>query len=167
LFAGEITDSKADPELMNILQRLLYGEIFYVGDPDDKTRELITITLLTSDQTLPQLKGFTSTAMNIGITPVEIRETIYQTAPFIGFTKVLTAVEVINGVFKSRGISLLLEKKGTVGDNRRFEKGSAPQYPLYGDKMKVDMKDLPDCLGEAIPRIPTESRFGDFYTRRG
>lgn len=167
LFAAEITASKTDPELMNILQRLIFGEIFYVGNLDDKTRELITITILTTNQTLPQLKAHTNVALNIGLTPVEIRETIYQTAPFIGFPKVLNAADVINEVFTGRGIDLPLENQGTVEDNQRFEKGREIQIPLYGDKMKENMKDLPGGLGEAIPRILTESCFGDFYTRGG
>ena len=41
------------------------------------------------------------------------------------------------------------------------------QYPLYGDGMKQNMKDLPGEFAEAIPRILTESCFGDFYTRGG
>lgn len=167
LFASQITASKTDPELMTILQRLIFGELFYIGNLDDKTRELITITALTTNQTLPQLKAHTGAALNIGITPVEIRETIYQTAQFIGFPKVLNAVEVINEVFKGKGIELPLENKGTIEDDQRFEKGKELQYPLYGDKMKENMKDLPGELGEAIPRILTESCFGDFYTRGG
>jgi 4-carboxymuconolactone decarboxylase len=114
LFAAQIIESKTDPELMNILQRFIFGEVFYTGNLDDKTRELITITVLTTNQTLPQLKAHTNAALNIGITPIEIREVVYQTAPFIGFPKVLNALDTINSVFKSRGIPLPLENKATV-----------------------------------------------------
>jgi len=41
------------------------------------------------------------------------------------------------------------------------------QFPLYGDDMKQYMSDLPKEFAEAIPRILTESLFGDFYTREG
>ena len=167
LFGTQITASKTDPELMNILQRFIFGEVFYIGNLDDKTRELITITVLTTNQTLPQLKVHTNAALNIGVTPLEIREVVYQTAPFIGFPKVLNALDTINKVFESRNIKLPLENKGTVTDDQRLEKGKEMQFPLYGDKMKESMKDLPGGLGEAIPRMLTESCFGDFYTRGG
>jgi len=167
LFASQITESKTDPELMTILQRLIFGEVFYIGNLDDKTRELITITVLSTEQTLPQLKAHTSAALNIGLSPIEIREAIYQTAPFIGFPKVLNAVAVINEVFESRGIKLPLENKGTVGENNRFEKGKEQQFPIYGDGFKENMKDLPGELAEAIPTLLTEFCFGDFYTRDG
>jgi 4-carboxymuconolactone decarboxylase len=167
LFGQQILASKTDPELMRILEPLIFGEIFYIGNLDDKSRELITITALTTDQTLPQLKAHTNAALNIGVSPIEIREVVYQCAPFIGFPKVLNALDTINSVFTSRGIKLPLENKGTVQEHERFEKGKEKQYPLYGDGMKKNMKDLPGGLGEAIPRILTETCFGDFYTRDG
>ncbi len=167
LFATDITESKTDPELMTILQRMIFGEVFFIGNLDDKTRELITITVLTTNQTLPQLQAHTLAALNIGVTPIEIREVIYQCAPFIGYPKVLNAVETINKVFESRGIKLPLQKQGTVKEEDRFEKGKEKQAPLYGDKMKEYMADLPDALGIQIPTLLTESCFGDFYTRDG
>jgi len=167
LFGASTVLSATDPELMTILQRFIFGEVFYTGNLDDKTRELITITVLTTDQTLPQLKVHTNAALNIGVKPIEIREIIYQLAPFIGYPKVLNALDTINSVFGGRGIRLPLQNETTIEDSQRFEKGAALQYPLYGDGMKQNMKDLPGGLGEAIPEILTESCFGDFYTRGG
>lgn len=46
-----------DPEFMRILQRFIFGEVSYEGSLDDKLRELITVTVLTVNQTLPQLKA--------------------------------------------------------------------------------------------------------------
>ena len=52
---------------MNILQRFIFGEVFYIGNLDDKTRELITITVLATNETLPQLKAHTNAALNIRV----------------------------------------------------------------------------------------------------
>lgn len=167
LFRAQSVAETSDPELMAILERLIFGEVFFIGNLDDKTRELITITVLTTNQTLPQLKSHTNAALNIGVTPIEIRETVYQMAPFIGFPRVLNAMEVVNEVFKSRGIKLPLENKGTVEEDERFEKGKEKQFPLYGEQMKQYMTDLPAEFASAIPTMLTESLFGDFYTRDG
>ncbi|MFZ5976986.1 MAG: carboxymuconolactone decarboxylase family protein [Bacteroidota bacterium] len=156
-----------DPELMNILQRFIFGEVFYIGNLSDTTRELITITALATNQTLPQLKAHTNAALNIGVKPIEIREIIYQLAPFIGYPKVLNALDTINSVFKDRGIKLPLENEATIADSERFNKGKEIQTPIYGEGMKQNMKDLPGEFAEAVPRILTESCFGDFYTRNG
>ena len=156
-----------DPELMNILQRFIFGEVFFIGNLSDTTRELITITALATNQTLPQLRAHTNAALNIGVKPIEIREVIYSLAPFIGYPKVLNALDTVNSVFKGRGIKLPLENQATVADNERFNKGKEIQTPLYGEGMKQNMKDLPGEFADAVPRILTESCFGDFYTRNG
>jgi len=122
---------------------------------------------LATNQTLPQLKAHTNAALNIGVTPIEIREVVYQTAPFIGFPKVLNALNTINEVFESRNIQLPLEKKGTIAESERLEKGNEQQYPLYGNAMKQNMQDLPGEFAEVIPKILTGLCFGDFYTRDG
>jgi 4-carboxymuconolactone decarboxylase len=159
--------SSDDPELMTILQRFIFGEVFYIGNLSDTTRELITITALATNQTLPQLKAHTNAALNIGVKPIEIREIIYQLAPFIGYPKVLNALDTVNSVFKSRGIKLPLQNEATIADSERFDKGKEIQTPIYGEGMKQNMKDLPGEFAEAIPGILTESCFGDFYTRSG
>ncbi len=159
--------SSDDPELMTILQRFIFGEVFYIGNLSDTTRELITITALATNQTFPQLRAHSNAALNIGVKPIEIREIIYQLAPFIGYPKVLNALDTINSVFKDRGIKLPLENEATITDSERFDKGKSIQTPIYGEGMKQNMKDLPSEFAEAIPRILTETCFGDFYTRSG
>jgi 4-carboxymuconolactone decarboxylase len=128
LFGAPAVMSATDPELMTILQRFIFGEVFYIGNLNDKTRELITITALTTNQTLPQLKVHANAALNIGVRPIEIREIVYQLAPFIGYPKVLNALDTINSVFKSRNIKLPLENQTTIADTQRFEKGKEIQY---------------------------------------
>jgi 4-carboxymuconolactone decarboxylase len=102
-----------DPELMEILRRFIFGDVFDTGVLDDQTRELITVTVLASLQTLPQLKSHTAAALNVGVQPIEIREAIYQLAPFIGFPRTLNAVATINDVFRAQGIQLPLPVQGT------------------------------------------------------
>lgn len=103
LFGGEaLTGKGTDPEFMSILQKFIFGEVFAVGELDYKTRELITCTVLTTMQTLPQLKSHAEAALNVGVTPVELREAVYQCAPFIGFPRTLNAIGIINEVFREK-----------------------------------------------------------------
>jgi len=98
---------------------------------------------------------------------VEIREAIYQLAPFIGFPRTGNAVATIDEVFRDRGIPLPLPAQGTVPDADRYDKGLAVQAPLYGDEIKDDLADLPGPFNEVVPRFLTEFCFGDFYSRSG
>lgn len=168
LFGSEaLTNKGSDPEFMAILQKFIFGEVFATGNLDHKTRELITCTILSVMQTLPQLKSHAEAAINIGVTPIELREAIYQCAPFIGFPKTLNAIAVINEVFKDRDISLPLEAQSTTTEENRYEKGYAIQNPLYGDTIKKRLKNIPDGIGDDVARFLTEYGFGDIYTRNG
>ena len=156
-----------DPELMAILRGFIFGDVFDTGTLDDRTRELITVTVLACLQALPQLSSHTGAALNVGVAPVAVREAVYQLAPFIGFPRTLNAVATVNRVFADRGIALPLPAAGTVADADRYRAGLAVQGPLYGDEIKVNLADLPAPFGEALPRLLTEFCFGDFYTRDG
>src|SRR6478672_4618693 len=91
-----------DPELGSILRRFIFGDVFETGVLSDQIRELITVTVLACLQTLPQLTSHTAAALNVGVQPVQIREAVYQLAPFIGFPCTLNAVATINDVFRAR-----------------------------------------------------------------
>ena len=167
LFGSGMATSGDDVEMMQILQKYIFGEVFTVGDLDIKTRELITVVCLTTMQTLPQLKAHINGALNAGNSPLEVREAIYQCAPFIGFPKTLNALGVLNEVFKERNIQTPLESAITVSENERYQKGREIQEKLYGDEIKQAMKGLPQNLGDEAARFLTEVCFGDFYTRKG
>ena len=156
-----------DPELGNILRRFIFGDVFDTGVLSDQTRELITVTVLACLQALPQLRSHTAAALHVGVQPVQVREAIYQLAPFIGFPRTLNAVATINEVFRDLGMDLPLPPQGTVSDADRYSKGLAEQAPLYGTEIKEGMADLPEPFNEALPRFLTEFCFGDFYTRGG
>lgn len=168
LFGGEaLTEQGTDPEMMDILQKFIFGEVFRTGDLDMKTREMITCITLTTMQTLPQLKAHAGAALNVGVTPVELREVVYLCAPFIGFPKTLNALTTINEVFRERGIALPLETQGTVSEENRHEKGKAIQKQLYGEGIKKAMENIPGGMGADVECFLTEFCFGDIYTRKG
>ena len=165
LFGGEaLTGEGPDPEFMDILQKYIFGEVFAVGQLDHRTRELITCTTLAVLQTLPQLKAHTAAALNAGVTPVELREAVYQCAPFIGFPRTLNAVATINAVFTERGIALPLEAQGTVTEQTRAGAGAAIRREL-GIGAAIDS--LPNGLEADVERFLTAYGFGDIYTRKG
>lgn len=166
LFGGEaLTDQGTDPELMDILQKFIFGEVFQTGNLTIKQREMITCITLATMQTLPQLKAHADAALNIGVTPEELREVVYLTAPFIGFPKTLNAVGTLNEVFTERGISLPLEKQGTATDSNRHEIGMAIQNRLYPEGIASVMDGVPGNMGKDVELFLTDYFFGEIYSR--
>lgn len=168
LFGISLNDNKGnDKDMMDILQKYIFADIFTTGNLDIKTRELLTVVSLTTQQSLPQLKAHIVGALNAGNTPVEIHEAIYNCAPFIGFPKTLNALAVFNEVLKEGGFEADFSNLKTVKDNERYEKGYEIQNPVYGDEIKQMLKGLPNNMGEKVADYLTEVCFGDFYTRKG
>lgn len=166
LFGGEaLTGEGTDPEMMDILQKFIFGEVFQIGELSLKQREMITCITLATIQTFPQLKAHAGAALNVGVTPEELREVMYLTAPFIGFPKMLNAVSTVNEVFKERGITLPLGKQGTVTEENRHEKGVAIQDSLYPGGIVSAVSGIPGDMGEDVARFLTDYFFGEVYSR--
>lgn len=166
LFGGEaLTGQGTDPEMMDILQKFIFGEIFQTGDLTLKQREMITCITLATMQTLPQLKAHAGAALNVGVTPEELRETMYLTASFIGFPKMLNAVSTVNEVLKERGINLPLEKQGVVTEETRHQTGKDIQDKLYPGGISGVMAGMPGDMGKNVEQFLTDYFFGEIYSR--
>lgn len=160
-------DEGTDGEFMQILQGYIFGDVCFTGSLDNRLRELVTVTVLTTLSTLPQLKSHVQASLNAGCTPVEIREAVYQCAPFIGFPKTLNAIGAMNEAFQVAGIELPLPEQGTVSEEDRNERGLQLQAPLYGTEIKDRYTWLPGDFAEFVPRMLTELCFGDYMSRDG
>lgn len=157
-----------DGGFMQILQGYIFGDVCCTGSLDNRMRELVTITVLSTMSVLPQLKAHVQAGLNAGCTPVEMREAVYQCAPFIGFPKTLNAISAMNEVFTDNGISLPLPEQRTLGsDEERYERGLEIQEPIYGREIEERYSWLPEAFAQAVPHFLTELCFGDFHTRRG
>ncbi|MBT2722601.1 carboxymuconolactone decarboxylase family protein [Bacillus sp. ISL-46] len=167
LFGNGVSAAYAtDPDFQDILSRFIFGEVFYQGNLDDKQRELITLVVLATNQTLPQLKGHVGAALNVGLTPVDIKEAVYQCAPYIGFPKTLNAINEVNEVFKAKNIALPIESQQQVDEETRFDKGLSVQVEIFGEVIAKMREAAPSNL-KHIQDYLSAFCFGDFYTRGG
>jgi len=160
---GSIPKSIAESELYDIVNNLVYGDIYQQGQLTDKDREMISLAVLTTLGTTTILKTHIYSAINAGLTPTEITETIYHCTPYIGAAKSLEAIGAANEVFESKGIALP-KSQATVTEENRWEMGKAAQTELFGDLGDTKPADDEVRLGRSY--LP-DYCFGDFYTRTG
>ncbi len=160
---GKIPENIAESELYDIVNNLVYGELYQQGQLTDKDREMISLATLTTLGTTTILKTHIYSALNAGLTPVEITETVYHCTPYVGAAKSLEAINVVNEVFKEKGIKIP-ESQATVTEENRFEAGSAAQTELFGNLGDTKPAEGEVRLGRSF--LP-DYCFGDFYTRKG
>ena len=156
--------AKNDPELAETMKRFVYGDVAEQAKLTDKQRQLVTLVVLATSQNEKLLRENVKGSLHVGVTPLELREAIYQVAPYIGFPKAFEALEVMNGVFKQEGIKLPLSKQGTVTEENRFDKGLAVQKSIYGERIDKSRADSPKDQVHIQDDLSAFC-FGDTYTR--
>lgn len=158
--------SKEDEDLQNIFNNFVYGEVYNHGNLEPILRELITLVSLTASQGNNMIAEHVEAALNVGASAIEIKEALYQCAPYVGFPRVFTVLEEANKVFKSKNISLPLQSQSTVNEETRFEKGLSVQTNIFGNIILDMHKNAPENL-KHIQNYLSAMCFGDFYTREG
>lgn len=154
-----------DPEFREIARGFLCGDVTEHGTLTEVQKALIRLTALTACQIWKPLTQYTLSALDVGAAPEQIKETIYQCAPYIGLEKVQCALDEVNQAFQSAGITCPLPGQSTVTEETRFEKGLAVQREIFGanhiDAMRAaapeELRHIQDYLSAYC--------FGDFYTR--
>ena len=155
-----------DPDLESIFNNFLYGEVYNHGTLDPKLRELVALVSLTASQGTDMIKPHVETALNIGVSPIEIKEALYQCSPYVGFPRVFAALEKANEVFKEKNISLPIESQSTVTEETRFDKGLEIQTNTFGTRI-LDAHNNAPANQKHIQNFLSANCFGDFYTRNG
>lgn len=91
------------PDVGKYIFEFAFSDIYNRPGLDLKQREIITITsLLTQGDTAAQLQVHINGALNVGLTKQEVIETFIHCIPYVGFPKVLNAINVAKEVFATR-----------------------------------------------------------------
>jgi 4-carboxymuconolactone decarboxylase len=96
---------EVSPDLARYVIEFGYGDIYSRPTLDDQARQLAAISALSAmGGAEPQLEYHIGIALNVGVQPGEIVETVLFLSPFIGFARTLNAVRSVKRVFASRGL---------------------------------------------------------------
>jgi len=102
---GEVDEMS--PDLARYVVEFGYGDIYSRPALDDHARQLIAISALAAmGGAEPQLEYHIGIALNVGLPPVEIVETIIFLAPFVGFARALNAARSVKRIFAARGVEV-------------------------------------------------------------
>ena len=164
LFKGGDGDFyKNGGELGEMATNFIYGDIYRRGVLTDKQRALITLSVLTVNQTLDELKAQVKAAVNAGLTAEEIQEAIYQCAPYIGFSKALAAADKMNEALREKKAAPP-KSQATVTEADRGEKGFLTQKSIFPAGLDGMYQSSPENRKHVAEYLASMC-FGDFYTR--
>lgn len=160
------TLKETDPELLEVFDNFAFDEVLAHSKLDTKTRVMMILASLISSQAVAEYKIMVGAALNVGVTPVEIKEILYQSVAYAGMAKVFDFLQATNEVLANRGIALPLKGQSTTNAETRHEKGLAIQKAVFGKMIDKMYEQSPkDQLH--IQRFLSANCFGDYYTRTG
>ena len=152
-----------DPEFMERFEHFAFDEVVNEEGQqlDDVTRHMAIIATLLGCQGIDAFRMELPRALDAGLTPVMVKEIVYQAVDYPGIGRVLPFLDAKNEVLTARGVELPLEGQATTTMEDRLEKGIQTQADIFGEQMKEAWK------AGHINRWLAANCFGDYYTRTG
>ena len=155
--------AETDPEFIERFENFAFDEVINQEglELDDKTRFLAILATLLGCQAIDEYKMMLPAALNMGVTPVEVKECVYQATAYLGIGRVFPFLKATNEILTARGVKLPLEGQATTTTENRREAGTQTQVDIFGDGMADFWK------GGHINLWLADNCFGDYYTRTG
>ena len=158
--------AERDPEFSAMFMNFAFDEVVGESKLNDKTRFLAILAALMGCQGTEAFRSFVPGALACGVTPVELKELVYQGAAYLGFGRILPFLHEMNRVLEAQGVALPLPEQGRTTPDMRIEAGNQAQVEIFGDQMRGFQNSGPE-ESRHINRWLAGNCFGDYYTRGG
>lgn len=133
---------KTGPEFAERFEHFAFDEVVNEDGQQlpGETRYLAILATLIGCGGVDAYEEILPRAMENGVTPVMVKECVYQAVDYLGYGRMLPFLNATNDVFSRSGIALPLPGQATTTMENRLEKGVAAQAAIFGDRMKEAWK---------------------------
>lgn len=133
---------KTDPEFAERFRHFAFDEVVNEDGQQlpGETRYLAILATLIGCGGVDAYEEILPRAMENGVTPVMVKECVYQAVDYLGYGRMLPFLNATNDVFSRSGIALPLPGQATTTMENQLEKGVAAQAAIFGDRMKEAWK---------------------------
>ena len=168
LFPGHTsTLAVTDPELMEVFDNFAFDEVLQYGELDTRTRLMVQLAAIIASQAVNEYRAMLGAALTVGVTPVEVKEIVYQAVPYVGLAKVFDFLHATNDVLTDRGVELPLPPQSASTPQTRAEVGLAVQKQIVGAEKVEQMYASASADVSHIQRYLSANCFGDHVARSG
>jgi 4-carboxymuconolactone decarboxylase len=99
LFPGhQSTLAVTDPEFVELFDNLAFDEVIADGGLSTPARLKVILASLIARQTVSEYKVLLGGALTAGVTPVEVKEIVYQAVPYVGIARAFDFLHATNEV---------------------------------------------------------------------
>lgn len=155
---------KNDPDFFKIFNSFNNKEILEYVSISKRTRFIITLATLITNTSKEKYAIAVRDALEV-MSPIEIKEVLYQSVAYVGLGKTFELFEVTNDVLAENGVELPLKSISTTTRENRYEKGLEIQEKYFGaENIRAMIDNTPEGQ-ERFNDFLAGYCFGDFYTR--
>lgn len=154
---------RTDPEFMERFEHFVFDEVVNEDGQQlaPQTRYLVILATLIGCQGNDAYKEILPKALDAGLSPIAVKETVYQAVDYLGMGRMWQFLNVTNEILSEKGVALPLPSQTTTTMEERLEKGAQAQAEIFGEHMKEAWK------AGHVNRWLADNCFGDYYTRTG
>ena len=162
----ESTLKVTDPEFVELFDNWAFDEVLNQSSLNPRTRLMAQLAAIIGCQAVGEYRVMLGGALNVGVTPIEAKEIVYQAVAYVGMARAFDFLHVTNEVLQSRGIALPLAGQSTTTPETRFAKGLEAQKRIFGERIE-QMRAAAPKDERHIQDFLASNCFGDYYTRGG
>lgn len=154
---------KTDPEFFERFSHFAFDEVVNEEGQqlEEPTRYLAILATLIGCGGVDAFEEVLPKALEAGVTPVMVKETVYQSVDYLGYGRMLPFLKKTNAILEARGVALPLPSQAITTMEDCLEKGIEAQAEIFGPRMREAWKK------SHINRWLAGNCFGDYYTRTG
>ena len=168
LFPGHVsTLAVTDPELIETFDNFAFDEVLRHSRLDVRTRLMVQLAAMIACQAVSEYRVMLGAALTVGVSPVEVKEIVYQAVPYVGMAKVFDFIHATNDVLAERGVALPLPGQATTTAQTRAEKGLEVQKKIIGSDAVERLHATALADQQHIRHFLAANCFGDHLTRTG
>jgi 4-carboxymuconolactone decarboxylase len=168
LFPSQVsTLAVTEPELIEVFHNFAFDEVLEGSRLETPIRLMVQLGAMIASQALSKYRVMAGAALTAGLTPVALKEIVYQAVPYVGFAKVYDFLHATNDLLTQRGVALPLDPQSTTTPEARLEKGLAVQKRIVGEDLVEQLYASAPADETHIQRFLSDNCFGDYLTRCG
>jgi 4-carboxymuconolactone decarboxylase len=140
LFGDRVsTLAQSDPELIEYFDNFAFGEVHADAARLDETLDLHTrlmvqLAAILAAGGLAEFRVVAAAAVaNGGVSPVELKEIVYQSVAYVGMARAFDYLHAVNDVLTEAEVELPLPGQSASTPQTRLEYGKAVQGRIVGD----------------------------------
>jgi 4-carboxymuconolactone decarboxylase len=174
LFGNRVsTLAQTDPELIEYFDNFAFDEVYadaarLDGALDVHTQVMVQLAAILAAGGLAEFKLVAAAAVaNAGVTPVELKEIVYQAVAYIGMARAYDYLHAVNQILTDAGVELPLAGQSASTPQTRLEHGKSVQGRIVGDDAMTAR--LTDTAADEVhfQRYLAANCFGDTVGRGG